>query len=68
LGHWPSSNNACPQECGGKGLRSVRTTPLHRATSAAKEERLCGSGSAASGMQNVVCKAEHKMVLKIVDF
>jgi hypothetical protein len=40
--HHPSDNNACPQWCGGKGLWSMRTTLLHRATSAAREHGSVG--------------------------
>src|SRR5690554_4256274 len=37
-------------------LWSVRTTPLHRARCAAKEERLRGSGSSTSAMPNDITK------------
>jgi hypothetical protein len=43
-----------PTRVRGEMLWGERTTPLHRATSAAKEEGLRGSGSTASGMQTVI--------------
>src|SRR5690554_239804 len=45
-----------PIKVRGERLWNMRTTPLHRATSAAKEEGFRGSGSAASGMRNDITK------------